>query len=190
MLGYPRDGCCVWPAGPVLKLVGTPPRPCPQARHPVGGASPPRPCCPTLLLLDTPPLPPPPQGKGGSMHMYRREANFFGGQGIVGAQVRGCSRWACRRAVQCRAGQGSWGNANRRGCLRLHVPPPRAPYGPPYTPLCTAPPPTHTHTLQVPLGAGLALAHSYRGDGGVAVAMYGDGAANQASRRGGGRWRG
>ncbi len=35
------------------------------------------------------------------------------------------------------------------------------------------------HMLQVPLGAGLALAHQYKGEGGVAVAMYGAGAANQ-----------
>ncbi|MBI1214618.1 MAG: pyruvate dehydrogenase (acetyl-transferring) E1 component subunit alpha [Alphaproteobacteria bacterium] len=30
-----------------------------------------------------------------------------------------------------------------------------------------------------PLGAGLAFAHKYRGDGGISVAYYGDGAANQ-----------
>jgi pyruvate dehydrogenase E1 component alpha subunit len=32
---------------------------------------------------------------------------------------------------------------------------------------------------QVPLGAGLAFAHKYRGDGGVCMAYFGDGAANQ-----------
>ena len=32
---------------------------------------------------------------------------------------------------------------------------------------------------QVPLGAGLAFAHKYKGDGGVSFALYGDGAAKQ-----------
>ncbi len=56
-------------------------------------------------------------GKGGSMHMFSTEHKFYGGHGIVGAQV--------------------------------------------------------------PLGAGLAFGHKYRNDGGVCVAYFGDGAANQ-----------
>jgi len=32
---------------------------------------------------------------------------------------------------------------------------------------------------QVPLGAGIAFAHKYKGDGGMNIALYGDGAANQ-----------
>ncbi|HEX2794116.1 MAG TPA: pyruvate dehydrogenase (acetyl-transferring) E1 component subunit alpha [Croceicoccus sp.] len=57
------------------------------------------------------------RGKGGSMHMFSTEHAFYGGHGIVGAQV--------------------------------------------------------------PLGAGLAFAHKYREDGGVCLAYFGDGAANQ-----------
>jgi len=57
------------------------------------------------------------RGKGGSMHMFSTDHGFYGGHGIVGAQV--------------------------------------------------------------PLGAGLAFAHKYREDGGVTLAYFGDGAANQ-----------
>ena len=57
------------------------------------------------------------KGKGGSMHMFSTEKRFFGGHGIVAAQVS--------------------------------------------------------------LGAGLAFAHKYNDDGGISVAYYGDGAANQ-----------
>ncbi len=57
------------------------------------------------------------RGKGGSMHMFSKEKNFYGGHGIVGAGV--------------------------------------------------------------PIGNGLAFAHRYRGDKGVALTYYGDGAANQ-----------
>jgi pyruvate dehydrogenase E1 component alpha subunit len=57
------------------------------------------------------------RGKGGSMHMFSTEHAFYGGHGIVGAQV--------------------------------------------------------------PLGGGLAFAHKYRGDGGLCLAYFGDGAANQ-----------
>jgi pyruvate dehydrogenase E1 component alpha subunit len=57
------------------------------------------------------------RGKGGSMHMFSVEHGFYGGHGIVAAQV--------------------------------------------------------------PLGTGLAFAHRYRGDGGLALTYFGDGAANQ-----------
>ena len=57
------------------------------------------------------------KGKGGSMHMFSVEHKFYGGHGIVGAQVS--------------------------------------------------------------LGTGLAFAHKYSGDGGVTLAYFGDGAANQ-----------
>lgn len=57
------------------------------------------------------------KGKGGSMHMFSVEHGFFGGHGIVGAQVS--------------------------------------------------------------LGTGLAFAHKYKNDGHIAVAYFGDGAANQ-----------
>jgi pyruvate dehydrogenase E1 component alpha subunit len=57
------------------------------------------------------------RGKGGSMHMFSTEHKFYGGHGIVGAQVA--------------------------------------------------------------LGGGLALAHQYNDDGGICLAYFGDGAANQ-----------
>src|ERR1043165_4892831 len=56
------------------------------------------------------------KGKGGSMHMFSREKNFYGGHGIVGANV--------------------------------------------------------------PLGAGLAFANQYRGNGNLCLTYFGDGAAN------------
>ncbi|MEO1139171.1 MAG: pyruvate dehydrogenase (acetyl-transferring) E1 component subunit alpha [Pseudomonadota bacterium] len=57
------------------------------------------------------------RGKGGSMHMFSRDKDFYGGHGIVGANV--------------------------------------------------------------PLGAGLALADQYKGNGRVTFTYFGDGAANQ-----------
>jgi pyruvate dehydrogenase E1 component alpha subunit len=57
------------------------------------------------------------KGKGGSMHMFSREKNFFGGHGIVGAPA--------------------------------------------------------------PIGAGIAFANAYRGDGRVSITFFGEGAANQ-----------
>jgi pyruvate dehydrogenase E1 component alpha subunit len=36
-----------------------------------------------------------------------------------------------------------------------------------------------TNSLQVPIGAGLALAHKMKGEQNIAIALYGDGAADQ-----------
>ena len=38
-----------------------------------------------------------------------------------------------------------------------------------------------TAPVQVPVGAGVALANQYLGTGGICVALYGDGAANQVT---------
>ena len=57
------------------------------------------------------------RGKGGSMHMFSKEKNFYGGHGIVGANV--------------------------------------------------------------PLGTGIAFSHKYKGDNGICLDYFGDGAVNQ-----------
>jgi pyruvate dehydrogenase E1 component alpha subunit len=101
------------------------------------------------------------QGKGGSMHMYHKEGNFYGGNGIVGAQV----------------------DTKRPS----HPPLLLTTCVPYYLQSLALPPPMFPSIIrafpcvvgQVPLGAGLAFKHKYTKDNGIAITMYGDGAANQ-----------
>jgi hypothetical protein len=55
--------------------------------------------------------------------------------------------------------------------------------------LCAACPPAGGNGIvgaQIPLGAGIALAHKFKGEPNVCITMYGDGAANQVQGRWGG----
>jgi pyruvate dehydrogenase E1 component alpha subunit len=102
------------------------------------------------------------RGLGGSMHLYKREHNFYGGEGIVGTHVRSARHssvahaWSLHMCMQC-------------------------PYTVAYSTCMTVRLLQQSLCLkaQVPLGAGLGLAHKIRNDGHAAFVLYGDGAANQ-----------
>lgn len=107
------------------------------------------------------------KGMGGSMHMYKRDAHFFGGNGIVGASHHSSNpRSEPPRLV-----------SPRDSLFFSYIA--SAPSAPPLTP-----PPSISFRptfagAQTPIGAGLAFAMKYDKKPNVAIAMYGDGAANQ-----------
>ena len=110
------------------------------------------------------------KGMGGSMHMYKRDAHFFGGNGIVGTcqtPPKGPSPPSTKPPKRYFR-QKSQTNPKRRFSKQ-----------PNSTSPLTPPPPYAPTGAQTPIGAGLAFSYKYNKQPNVAVAMYGDGAANQ-----------
>ena len=111
------------------------------------------------------------KGMGGSMHMYKRDAHFFGGNGIVGTRQnppKGPSPPSPNKPPKRYFRQKSQTNPKRRFSKQ-----------PNSTSPLTPPPPYAPTGAQTPIGAGLAFSYKYNKQPNVAVAMYGDGAANQ-----------
>jgi hypothetical protein len=107
------------------------------------------------------------KGKGGSMHLYSKKNRFWGGSGIVGAQVG--------RAGPDR-GDSLSGKGKGRSPLRALLLP-----SPTTSLIRTCP------LFQVPVGVGIAFAEMYKAKQAwpvpIGISMYGDGAANQGQVR-------
>ena len=111
------------------------------------------------------------KGMGGSMHMYKRDAHFFGGNGIVGTSQtppKGPSP-----PSQTNPPKDIFAKSRKpQASLSKLFPNSTSPL--------TQPPYAYAPTgAQTPIGAGLAFSYKYNKQPNVAVAMYGDGAANQ-----------
>jgi pyruvate dehydrogenase E1 component alpha subunit len=142
------------------------------------------------------------KGKGGSMHMFSREKGFFGGHGIVAAQVpigaglafahkyNGNKNVAITYFGDGAANQGQvYESYNIAALWKLPVifviennkygmgtSVNRSSAGDNLSDRGKA---YGIVAAQVPIGAGLAFAHKYNGNKNVAITYFGDGAANQ-----------
>ena len=123
------------------------------------------------------------KGMGGSMHMYKRDAHFFGGNGIVGASHHPSNP----RPEPPMPPLPQQGFAHRFAFFETRQPAAdfdasflaKAPRVHSLPPLIFIPSRPTFAGAQTPIGAGLAFAMKYEKKPNVAIAMYGDGAANQ-----------